>query len=119
MHWSGCNDAVPWLNKATSRIFQPTANFENFEIHLYFVCQPVVRPGYAKCRGPEISHNKGNNENVVPKTIYPLRHGNSFYPSFPSLFFYISLARCESLPKVTPVTAYAYYVTQKSGLHVI
>ena len=27
MHWSGCNDAVPWLNEAKTRIFQPTANF--------------------------------------------------------------------------------------------
>ena len=35
-------------------------------------------------------------ENVVPKTIYSLRHGDSFYPSFPSLFFYIPLAMCES-----------------------
>ena len=37
-----------------------TANFENFEIHLYFVCQPAVRPGCARCTAPEISHNKGN-----------------------------------------------------------
>ena len=37
------NDAVPWLNEATSRIFRPTANFENFEIHLYFICQPACR----------------------------------------------------------------------------
>ena len=28
--------------------------------------------------------------------IYPLRHSDYFYPSFPSLFFYIPLARCES-----------------------
>ena len=39
-----------WLNTVTSRIFPPTANFENFKIHLYFVCLPatclsVVRPG--------------------------------------------------------------------------
>ena len=52
----------------TSRIFRPTANFENFKIHLYFVCQPdgrtdgqpAVRPSCARCRAPEISHNKGN-----------------------------------------------------------
>ena len=25
MHWLGCNDAVPWLNKVKTRIFQPTA----------------------------------------------------------------------------------------------
>ena len=59
MHWLGYNDAVSWLNEA-KRIFQLTANFENFEIYLYFVCQPAVRPGCARCRAPEISHDKGN-----------------------------------------------------------
>ena len=62
------NDAVSWLNKAKTRIFQPTANFEIFEIYLYFIslpaCQPAslpaVRPGCARCRAPEISHDKGN-----------------------------------------------------------
>ena len=34
------NDAVPWLNEATNRMFRPTANFEIFEIHLYFVSLP-------------------------------------------------------------------------------
>ena len=33
MHWLGYNDAVSWLNKAKTRIFQPTANFENFKIN--------------------------------------------------------------------------------------
>ena len=55
-----CNDAVPWLNEVTSQIFRPIANFENFEIHLYFICQPAVRLGSATCRAPEISCNKGN-----------------------------------------------------------
>ena len=41
MHWLGYNDAVSWLNEVNTRIFQPTANFENFEIYLYFVCQPA------------------------------------------------------------------------------
>ena len=45
-------------------MFRPTANFEIFKIHLYFVslpaCQPAVRPGCARCRAPEVSHNKGN-----------------------------------------------------------
>ena len=48
MHWLGYNDAVSSLIEAKTQIFQPTANFENFKIHLYFVsqpaCQPVVRP---------------------------------------------------------------------------
>ena len=44
MHWLGYNDAVSSLNEAKIRIFQPTANFENFEIHLYFVSQPACQP---------------------------------------------------------------------------
>ena len=42
-----------------TRIFQPTANFENFKIYLHFVCQPAVRLSCARCRAPEISHDKG------------------------------------------------------------
>ena len=49
--------------EATSRIFQPTANFESFKIYLYFICQPAslpaIRPGCTRCRAPEISYNKG------------------------------------------------------------
>ena len=67
MHWLGYNDAVSWLNEAKTRIFQPTANFEIFEIYLYLVLpacqpasQPALRPGCARCRAPEISHDKGN-----------------------------------------------------------
>ena len=41
-------------------MLRPTANFEIFEIHLYFVSLPAVRPGCTRCRAPEISHNKGN-----------------------------------------------------------
>ena len=43
MHWLGYNDAIYSLNEAKTRIFQPTANFENFEIRLYFVSQPASR----------------------------------------------------------------------------
>ena len=32
MHWLGYNDAESWLNEAKTQIFQPTANFENFDI---------------------------------------------------------------------------------------
>ena len=60
MHWLGYNDAVSSLNKAKTQIFQPTANFENFEICLYFVSQPAIRPGCTRCRAPEVSHDKGN-----------------------------------------------------------
>ena len=32
MHWLGYNNAVSWLNEVKTRIFQPIANFEIFEI---------------------------------------------------------------------------------------
>ena len=44
MHLIGYNDALSWLNEPKTRIFQPTANFENFKIYLYFVCQPASQP---------------------------------------------------------------------------
>ena len=44
MHWLGYYDVVSWLNEAKTRVFQPTANFENFEIYLYFVCLPACQP---------------------------------------------------------------------------
>ena len=100
MHWLGYNDAVSWLNKAKTRIFQPTVNFK---INLYFVCQPAVRPGWAgvgfqkfhmiKVMGRftkmlfrrQFTHCAMTiYKNVVLKMIYP-RHDDSFYPSFPFL----------------------------------
>ena len=50
MHWLGYNDAASWLNEAKTRIFQPTANFEIFEIYLYFVCLPACQPACRKTR---------------------------------------------------------------------
>ena len=65
MHWLGYNHAVSWLNEAETQIFEPTANFENFEItYISSACQlasqPAIRPSCARCRAPEISHDKGN-----------------------------------------------------------
>ena len=50
IHWLGYNDAVSSLNEAKTRIFQPTANFEIFEIYLYFVCLPASLPACRKTR---------------------------------------------------------------------
>ena len=50
MHWLGYNDAVSSLNEAKTQILQPTANFENFEIRLYFVSQPASQPACRKTR---------------------------------------------------------------------
>ena len=104
MHWLGYNDAVSSLNE----VFQPTANFENFEIHLCFVSQPAclpaslpaVRPGCARCRAPEISHDNGNGGGFT-KTLFRRRFAHCamaipFILLSPSLFFFIPLARCES-----------------------
>ena len=45
MHFYCCNNAVPCLNEAKSRIFQCTVIFKNFQIHLYFVCHlPACLP---------------------------------------------------------------------------
>ena len=44
MHWLGYNDAVSLLNEVKTRIFQSTANFENFKIRLYFVSLPASLP---------------------------------------------------------------------------
>ena len=102
MHWLGYNDAVSWLNEAKTRIFQPTANFENSKFTCISLpaCQPAVRPCCTKCRAPEISHDKGNGggftKMLFQRRFYPLRHGDSFHLSFPSLFFFIPLARYES-----------------------
>ena len=100
MHWLGYNDAVSLLNEAKTRIFQPTVNFENFEIRLYFVSLPAVRPGCARCRAPEISHDKGNGGGFT-KMLFRRRftHCTMTIPFIllsPSLFFFILLARCES-----------------------
>ena len=92
----------------TSRLFRPTANFENFEIYLYFVCrtdgQPAVRPGCARCRAPEISHNKGNGGGFT-KILFRRRftHCAMAIPfilhSFPCSSLFLSKVRIS--PKVT------------------
>ena len=102
------NDAVPWLNKATSRIFRPTANFENFKIHLYFVCQlacqPAIRLGCARCRAPEISHNKGNGSRFT-KILFRRRFTHCamaipFISFIPFLVLLYSLSKVRISPKV-------------------
>ena len=108
MHWLGYNDAVSLSNEAKTRIFQPIANFENFEIHPYFVSlpaslpanQPAVRPGCGRCRAPEISHDKGNGGGFK-KMLFRRRFTHCamaipFILRSPSLFFFILVTRCDS-----------------------
>ena len=69
-------------------------NFKKFENHLDFVCrpasQPAIRPDSARCTAPEIQHSKGypfpKFTKLVPKTIYPLQHGDSFILPFFTFF---------------------------------
>ena len=46
--------------------------------------QPAVRPGCARCRALKITQNnrllRRIYKTVVPKTIFLLRHGDSFVP---------------------------------------
>ena len=72
MHWLGCNDAVLWLNEAKTRIFWPVQLILKFS---KLTCiSSATLPYCARCRGPEISYDKGNiggltKLHVVPKTI--------------------------------------------------
>ena len=71
---------------------------------MYFVCQPAVRPGCARCRAPEISHNKGNGGEFT-KTLFRRRftHCAMAIPfilhSFPCSSLFLSKVRIS--PKVT------------------
>ena len=62
--------------------------------------QPAVRPGCARCRAPEISHDKGNGDGFT-KMLFRRRSTHCamaipFILLSPTLFFFIPLARCES-----------------------
>ena len=53
MHFYCCNDAVPWLNEAKSRIFRCTVIFKisKFSCISSATCLPAVRPSSATCMG--------------------------------------------------------------------
>ena len=97
MNWHSFNNAVRLLNKAKSRLFQSIMNFKNFENHVDFVCwpasQPAIRLGCARCRALKITQNnrllRWIYETVVPKTIFPLHHGDSFV--LPYIFSSLSI----------------------------
>ena len=101
------NNIIPVFKKAKSPIIEPTL-YNDF---LKFTslpavclmdgrmagrlsqpaCLPAVSPGCTKCRASKITKNNGLPhpiyENVILKTIIPLRHGDSFVvPS--NAFFY-------------------------------
>ena len=53
-------------------------------------CRPAVRPGCARCRALKITQNnrllRRIYETVVPKTIFLLRHGDSFVLPYITFF---------------------------------
>ena len=83
------------------------SEFQNFQNSPEFcqpasqpVSQPAVRPGCAKCRGPEILHDKGVMAADLRKccseddlSTAPWRFVLSFFPFLVLLY---PLARCES-----------------------
>ena len=126
MHFYCCNDAVPWLNKAKSRIFRCTVVFKDFQFRLYFVCLPATclpatcLPACRKTRfryvyRSNFSHKECNwhlqYESVVPKKIYPLCLVIPFILYWPSLFFSkVSYSRKKVL--ITPGLYFPnYYIT--------
>ena len=99
MHWLDYYDVVSWLNEAKTQIFQPTANFKNFKVYLYFVCLPAVRPGCTRCRAPEISHEKGNVGGFMKMLFRRQFTQCDCAMTIPFILlspFFIPLARCES-----------------------
>ena len=100
MHWLGYNDAVSSLNEAKTRIFQPTANFENFEIRLYFVSlpasQPAVRPDALSVGLQKFHMIKVMAADLFRRRFTHCAMAIPFILLSPSLFFFIPLARCES-----------------------
>ena len=61
-------------------------------------CQPAVRPSSTIAMVPVFSHNKGRiYETVVPKNVYPLHHGASFYPLLVSFCLQIACRKVRNL----------------------
>ena len=119
IHWLGYNDAVSWLNG----IFQPTANFEIFKIYLYFICLPAslpaVRPGFARCRAPEILHDEGNGSGFT-KMLFRRRFTHCAM-AIPFILPY-SFNKVRISPSKVSIACYGFYLLRhinKPGLHVI
>ena len=117
MHFYCCNDAVPWLNEAKSRIFRCTVIVKNFQIHLYFVCHlppaichlPAVRPGSAMCTGPIfLTKNVIGVYNTNPLFRKRFIHCALMIPfilHWPSLFF----SKVSNLRKKVLITPGLYF----------
>ena len=79
-----------------SRVFRLTAS----QPASLPACQPAVRPGCARCRALKITQNnrllRRIYKTVVPKTIFLLRHGDSFvlpYIAFVSIDWNVGMRK--------------------------
>ena len=99
--------AAHLLNNVTSQIFRHTTNFESFEIHLYFVCQLAIRPSCARCRAPEISHDKGNGGRFTK------RYSEDDLPTVPWRFLFLVTQRGFKFLKLLIFNIYAVHLLNK------
>ena len=86
------------VNKAKSRLFRSILNFKNFENHVDFVSQPAglpasqpaIRSGCARYRALKITQKQqviaSDLQNCCSKTIFLLRHGDSFVLPYITFF---------------------------------
>ena len=91
MHFYCCNDAVPWLNEAKSRIFRCTV-ISKFSCVSSATCQPACRKTqFRYVFGSNFSHKECNwrlqYESVVPKRFIHCVLMIPFILHWPSLFF--------------------------------
>ena len=110
MHFCCCNDAVPWLNEAKSRILQYAVIFKNFQIYLYFVWLPsAIKPGSTTCTGPIfLTKNVIGVYNVNPLFRNKFIHCGMVIPfilHWPSLFF----SKVSNLQKKLLITLGFYF----------
>ena len=113
MHFYCCNDAVPWLNEAKSRIFRCTVIVKNFQIHLYFVCH--LPPA---CRKTRFRYVYGSNF-LTKKNVIGVYNTNPLFQKrfihcalmipfilhWPSLFF----SKVRNLRKKVLITPGLYF----------
>ena len=78
---------------------QPTLKISKFTC-ISSDCQPAVRPGCARCRAPEISHNKGNGGGFT-KMLFCAMAIPFILHSFPCSSTVCSFSKVRISPKVT------------------
>ena len=105
MHFYCCNDAVPWLNEAKSRIFRCSDFFKisKFTCISSATCLPACRKTrFCFVYGSNFSHKECNwclqYEFVVPKKIYTLRPDDSLHPSL----FFSKMSNSQKKVLITP-----------------